>query len=121
MGRMAGPAIYQHALSYVLGLQGIALLQAFSGVYDRDFTLARLGEIQDLLARADELGDGVEATPITVSEGYALWAQSYDEPGNALVEMEGPVVREIVDGLRVGVALDAACGTGRHAVHLAAL
>jgi len=30
-------------------------------------------------------------------------------------------VREILDGLPVGVALDAACGTGRHTAHLASL
>jgi SAM-dependent methyltransferase len=30
-------------------------------------------------------------------------------------------VREILDGVPVGIALDAACGTGRHAAHLASL
>src|SRR5260370_42244114 len=34
--------------------------------------------------------------------------------------MEEPVVREIIDGLPPGRALDAACGTGRHAAYLAA-
>jgi SAM-dependent methyltransferase len=62
--------IYQHPLAYLLGLEGIALLRAFSGVYDRDFTLARLREIQALLDSAEELGDGVEARPITTREGY---------------------------------------------------
>jgi hypothetical protein len=38
--------IYQHPLAYLLGLEGIALLRAFSGVYDRDFTLARFREVQ---------------------------------------------------------------------------
>jgi ubiquinone/menaquinone biosynthesis C-methylase UbiE len=113
--------IYQHPLAYLLGLEGIALLRAFSGKYDRDFTLARLREIETLLHSAEELGDGVEARPITTREGYDRWAPVYDEPGNHLLDIEQPVVREILDSLSVGVALDAACGTGRHAGYLASL
>jgi ubiquinone/menaquinone biosynthesis C-methylase UbiE len=118
---MDPPKIYQHPLAYLLGLEGIALLRAFAGEYDREFTLARLREIRALLDAADELGDGVEETPMTMQEGYAQWAPWYDEPGNELLEVEEPVVREIVDTLPVGVALDAACGTGRHAAYLASL
>jgi SAM-dependent methyltransferase len=113
--------IYQHPLAYLLGLEGIALLRAFAGEYDREFTLARISEMRALLVAADELGDGVEVTPMTMQEGYAQWAPWYDEPGNALLEAEEPVVREILDGLPVGVALDAACGTGRHSGYLASL
>jgi len=115
------PVIYQHPLAYLLGLEGIALLRAFSGGYDRDFTISRLREIRELLDSADEFGDGVEAPPITTREGYARWAAFYDEPGNQLLDIEQPLVREILDGLPVGVALDAACGTGRHAAYLASL
>jgi ubiquinone/menaquinone biosynthesis C-methylase UbiE len=97
------------------------LLRAFSGAYDRDFTLARLREIQALLNAGEELGDGVEVAPLTTAEGYAGWAPSYDEPRNQLLDLEQPVVREILDGLPRGVALDAACGTGRHAAYLASL
>jgi ubiquinone/menaquinone biosynthesis C-methylase UbiE len=118
---MDAPRIYQHPLAYLLGLEGIALLRAFAGDYDREFTLARLREIRALLDAADELGDAVEETPMTMQEGYAQWAPWYDEPGNELLEVEQPVVREILDGLPVGVALDAACGTGRHAAYLASL
>jgi SAM-dependent methyltransferase len=118
---MNPPVIYQHPLAYLLGLQGLALLRAFSGAYDRAFALERFREIAALLERADELGDGVESRPITTREGYALWAPTYDEPGNRLLEIEEPVVWEILDGLPMGVALDAACGTGRHTVHLASL
>jgi ubiquinone/menaquinone biosynthesis C-methylase UbiE len=113
--------IYQHPLAYLLGLEGIALLRAFSGVYDRDFTIARFREIQALLDSVEELGDGVEARPMTTREGYARWAASYDEPGNQLLDIEQPIVREILDGLPLGVALDAACGTGRHTEYLASL
>jgi hypothetical protein len=60
--------IYQHPLAYLLGLEGIALLRAFSGAYDREFTLARLREIRELLESPDALGAGVEARPITTRD-----------------------------------------------------
>jgi SAM-dependent methyltransferase len=119
--RIDAPVIYQHPLAYLLGLEGIALLRAFSGVYDRDFTIARLREIRALLDSVEELGDDVEARPITTREGYARWAASYDEPGNQLLDLEEPLVRQIIDGLPLGVALDAGCGTGRHTAYLASL
>lgn len=112
---------YLHPLAYLLGLEGIALLRAFSGEYDRDFTLARFEEIRALLDSADELGDGVTVQPIPTTEGYASWAERYDEPGNDMIDIEQPVVHEMLDGLRPGVALDAACGTGRHSAYLASL
>lgn len=46
----AGSTIYQHPPAYLLGLEGIALLRAFSGAYDREFTLARIAEIRRLVA-----------------------------------------------------------------------
>jgi hypothetical protein len=100
--------VYQHPLAYLLGLEGLALLRGFSGAHDREFTLERFREIRELLDGAEELGDGVTSRPISTREGYALWAPTYDEPGNQLLEIEEPVVREILDGLPVGVALDAA-------------
>jgi ubiquinone/menaquinone biosynthesis C-methylase UbiE len=115
------PVIYQHPLAYLLGLEGIALLRAFSGAYDRKFTLARFEEIRTLLESPDAFGAGIEARPISTREGYDSWAPSYDGQPNQLLEIEQPIVREILDGLPVGVALDAACGTGRHAAYLAKL
>ena len=115
------PVIYQHPLAYLLGLEGIALLRAFSGAYDREFTLARFREIRELLESPDAFGSGIEARPISTREGYDEWAPSYDEQPNQLLEIEQPIVREILDGLPIGVALDAACGTGRYAAYLASL
>jgi len=94
-------------LAYLLGLEGIALLHAFAGEYDRDFTLDRLAEIRALLAAGQELGDGVMADPIPTTEGYGSWAEFYDEPGNQLIDVEQPIVRETLDGLPRGIALDA--------------
>jgi ubiquinone/menaquinone biosynthesis C-methylase UbiE len=53
-------------------------------------------------------------------EGYDRWAEVYDTDGNALIAMEGPVVERLL-GDPCGLAiLDVGCGTGRHAVRLAA-
>ena len=112
--------IYQHPLAYLLGLEGIALLRAFAGEYDRAFTMARLAEVRALLD-ADELGDGATVDPISTTEAYRGWAGFYDEPGNQLIDLEQPVVWEILDSLPPGVALDAACGTGRHSAYLASI
>ena len=113
--------IHRHPLAYLLGLQGVALLRAFAGEYDRDFALARMNEIRALLDAAGEFGDGGTAEPISTQDGYDGWAAGYDLPGNAMVDREQPIVREILDGLPVGRALDAACGTGRHTAYLADL
>jgi len=113
--------IYQHPLAYLLGLEGAALLRAFAGYYDRDFTEARLAEVRALLDSADQLGEGAETGPITTAEGYRSWAGTYDQPGNGLIDLEQPIVRGILDGMPRGTALDAACGTGRHAEYLASL
>ena len=113
--------IYQHPLAYLIGVEGVALLRCFAGEYDVAATDARLGEVAQVLATAENLG-GRTCTPVVdTGPGYATWAPWYDEPGNQLVDIEGPIVRGILDDLPVGVALDAACGTGRHTLHLAAL
>jgi SAM-dependent methyltransferase len=116
-----GRTIYQHPLAYLLGLEGIALLRAYAGEYGERFTRARFREIRELLEAPDALGAGTEARPISTREGYDRWASSYDDPGNQLLEIEQPIVREILAGLPVGIALDAACGTGRHTAYLASL
>ncbi len=116
--------IYQHPLAYLLGLQGRALLRAFTGEFDRDFTLARLAEVQALLDAVDQLGEGGWVAPLSVKDGYRAWAPRYDSPGNALVEREGVRVRALFDEILGGgpprTVLDAACGTARHAEYLAA-
>ncbi|MDQ3493802.1 MAG: class I SAM-dependent methyltransferase [Chloroflexota bacterium] len=113
--------IYQHPLAYLLGIEGIALLRAFAGDHSEAFTLARLDEIRRLLDDGDALGPGIHAVPIDTRDGYRDWAWRYDDQENQLIELEQPVVRRILDGLPVGVAVDVACGTGRHAQYLAGL
>ncbi|SHF89273.1 class I SAM-dependent methyltransferase [Streptoalloteichus hindustanus] len=111
--------IYEHPLAYLLGLEGVALLRAFTGEFDRDFVESRIAEIRELLADEALAGDGVDVRRIGAVEGYALWSATYDAPGNAAFAIDSPVISEIVDALPAGVAVDAACGTGRISAVLA--
>ncbi|SFK29985.1 Methyltransferase domain-containing protein [Amycolatopsis sacchari] len=108
---------YEHPLAYLLGIEGIALLRAFTGEYDREFTESRIAEVRRLLA--DDSLTGVEVAEVSTVDGYRVWAETYDQPGNAAFALDEPEVRRIVDPLPPGVALDAACGTGRYAEWLA--
>ena len=110
--------IYQHPLAYLLGLEGVALLRAFAGEHGRDFVEERFAEIRRLLDSSDLFGDGTSIPAIATTEGYRRWVASYDEPGNGLIDVEQPIVRSILDDIPNGVALDVACGTGRHTEYL---
>jgi SAM-dependent methyltransferase len=61
---------------------------------------------------------GVDVPTVDFRSGYGRWAETYDQPGNPLISVEQPVVWSLLDAKPAGVALDAACGTGRHARHL---
>jgi len=112
------PSIYQHPLAYLIGLEGVALMKAFAGEFDRSFTAARLAEVRTLLDAAELLGSGTEIPPMSLVAGYDGWAAGYDDPDNGLFPIEEPLVRAILDRLPPGIAVDAACGTGRHAAYL---
>lgn len=113
---------YLSPLGYLLGIEGAALLRGFKeGSADRAFVEARIAEIRTLLdTSALAHAEGVTAEPGTISTAdvYRDWAPHYDAPGNDMIDIEQPVVRRILDGLPVGTALDAACGTGRHTGYL---
>jgi ubiquinone/menaquinone biosynthesis C-methylase UbiE len=62
----------------------------------------------------------VEGLVSSVRGGYDRWAAVYDHDGNPLQALEGPAVRAAVGDPRGLTALDLGCGTGRHALWLAA-
>ncbi|MFB4268880.1 class I SAM-dependent methyltransferase [Nonomuraea sp. GTA35] len=109
---------YEHPLAYVLGLEGMALMRAFTGEHDREFVEERIAEIRRLLADESLAEAGVEVARVDPVEGYRIWSQTYDGPNSAF-DYDEPLVHAIIDGLPEGVALDAACGTGRFAAALA--
>ncbi|HEY8788014.1 MAG TPA: methyltransferase domain-containing protein [Actinopolymorphaceae bacterium] len=111
--------IYQQPLAYLLGIEGLALLRAWAGDYDEDFVQARLAEVRQLLDEPLLAGHpGVSVARGSLEAGYQQWSESYDEPRNGLFDLDEPFMYEILDGLPTGVALDAACGTGRFASYL---
>lgn len=112
---------YQH-WQFRLGLHGLAILRIGTTATDEQLAehVSALSETRD--ARDAELAKVIGGTERDVASGYERWASVYDAPGNPLIGHEQPVVHGIFATwpapLRV---LDAACGTGRHTVHLAAL
>ena len=112
--------IYQDPLAYLLGLEGIALLDAWAGDHDRAFTDARLAEIRRLLDDERLRGRGVLAERVSAVTAYEQQSVGYDaRAGGGLFAADEPVVAGYLDSRAPGVALDAACGTGRFAEFLA--
>jgi SAM-dependent methyltransferase len=113
--------IYQHPLAYLLGLEGVALLRGWAGDYDKDFVVAHLAEVRQLLANDSLVNHpGVMVDHADTLTGYRQWSTTYDDGRNGLFDYDEPVVYEILDALPKGTVLDAACGTGRYAEHAAA-
>jgi ubiquinone/menaquinone biosynthesis C-methylase UbiE len=56
---------------------------------------------------------------VSVGQGYAAIAADFDTTPNVIVQTEEAAVRGLLERLPPGLALDTACGTGRHTVWLA--
>jgi SAM-dependent methyltransferase len=103
--------IYQHPLAYLLGLEGVALMRAFAGEHGREFTHARFAEIRRLLD--EDFGDGAEVPLMPTEDGYDTWAATYDGEQNGAFPLQDQAFLPLLDRLRPGLTVDAACGTGR--------
>jgi SAM-dependent methyltransferase len=105
---------------YLIGIEGLALLRSW--LDDRQRSDRRVSEIQGFLATsgAGPLAIELDVPANDVRTGYARWAGTYDAAPNPLIKLEEPIVRAMIDAQPAGVALDAACGTGRHAKYLRA-
>jgi len=55
---------------------------------------------------------------LSVQDGYARWAQTYDRENNPLIRLEERALGGLLQDVPA-VVLDAACGTGRHALRFA--
>jgi ubiquinone/menaquinone biosynthesis C-methylase UbiE len=80
---------------------------------------ARLDDVRAVIDRLDEFPNNllVPLVEYGVSSGYDAWAPRYDEP-NPAVTADETEVRDLLADVTGHVALDAACGTGRHAAYL---
>lgn len=105
---------------YFVGVAGMAMMRRILSRPSEG--LPRLDDVRRVLDRFDEFPNDivVEVVEHDVDTGYERWAPSYDGR-NPLIEAEEPVVRPMLEALPPGRALDAACGTGRHAGYLAGL
>ncbi|MFK8025345.1 MAG: class I SAM-dependent methyltransferase [Ilumatobacter sp.] len=120
-GPDAGPSGTTFA-DWVLGLAGLSLLRNW---YEDDAAERRnrLIEIAQAYEHNELLRLPVPITEHAATDGYALWADSYDAPGNPMTEIEQPSMTRRAQQHAVpgAVALDAGCGTGRLTAELVAL
>jgi malonyl-CoA O-methyltransferase len=57
---------------------------------------------------------------LSTKDGYDRWAAIYDVDDNPLVALEEPWVERLLGDVRGLAVIDVGCGTGRHALRLAA-
>ena len=105
---------------YLVGVEGIALMRH---IFEDDALAAkRIEEVRHIVLGGDGVYQlGVDVPIVDSRSGYERWSQTYDDAGNPLIEVEQPVVWSIFETLEPGAALDAACGSGRHARRLVEL
>ena len=105
--------------NYVLGLAGLGLLRRwYSGEVDdqRDALVDLAATYHD-----NQVLNFVFATPeVDTVDGYTAWAPGYDGVNPMILAEEAAVTPRLTELFEPGmVALDAGCGTGRHAATLA--
>ncbi len=109
------------AQHFFAGTVGLAMLRTW---YENgDLNAQRINELAAIMASANEFPHSLELNPEErpLHEGYAEWAASYDDAkANPMIDAEQRVVRPLLERLVTPgcVALDVACGTGRHAEFL---
>lgn len=98
-----------------LGLAGLALLRNWL-VGDEAVAKSISKEIRELIKETKDktLIKSEKVTSFDVFGGYEAWADTYDSMPNLLLEVEEPTVKTILKKFTPGIALDAACGTGRY-------
>ena len=102
---------------FLIGLQGLAVLRRWGGRWD---VTSRRDEVGELLAVArDPDQRQIVFEERDVVTGYSTIAATYDDNAtNMVIHAEQPIVQGLLAGQPAGRALDAACGTGRHAAFL---
>ena len=106
---------------FIMGVEGLAILRSW--MTDPMTVKARSKNIAEIAGRLDEApwANPIVGVEQTVVAGYGKWADSYDNESNPVILAEEAVVRRLLASCPVGKALDAACGTGRHAAYMSSL
>src|SRR2546430_11146973 len=63
---------------------------------------------------------GQRTEPLPTKEGYDRWSEIYDDEANPLIVLEERYFPDLLGDVRGSDVVDLGCGTGRHAVRLAA-
>ena len=103
---------------YFLGVTGMAVMREIMRRPSNG--RPRIDEMHEIVANYSTFPNDLEIAVVEheVESGYTAWAPIYDGP-NPAIELEAPIVQAMVDECDGTHALDAACGTGRHAGYLA--
>jgi len=103
---------------YFLAVAGMASMRRILSRPSEGYP--RVEEMRQIFDAFDHFPNNLELEVVEhdVESGYSAWAPIYDGP-NPLIEVEEPVIHEMIGRLPVGTAVDAGCGTGRHAGFLA--
>lgn len=113
------PAVrHLHLRELLLGIEGLALLRQMNDGDDAS-TEARLAEVRRLVDAQDTtLDERSQMVEMDIADLYRTWAATYDAASRPILPIEQPVVWSLLEQSAPGRALDAACGTGRHARRL---
>jgi len=104
---------------YALGVAGIAVIRNWmSGDETAEECAEELRSLANRFHEDPSLRFLLDIPNMDVESGYRLWADTYDDFHNPLIAIEEPLIRELVDEIPPGRALDAACGTGRYARYM---
>ena len=106
---------------FILGVEGLAILRSW--MTDPSTVKARSKKIVEIAGGLEETpwANPIMGVERTVTAGYGEWADTYDDESNPVILAEEAVVRSLIANHPAGKALDAACGTGRHAAYMASL
>lgn len=105
------------AAQYFAAVAGMAAMRRC--LTDPSAVRSRLDDVRGVVDGLDEFPHNVVVPVVEygVAAGYEAWAPRYDGP-NPAVEADEREVHGILSALSGEVALDAACGTGRHSAYL---
>ena len=106
--------------NYLMAVEGMAMIRRI--VTDPSALQPRADEVAMIIGLVDRppLSTMIDIVRHDVDAGYSMWAPRYDGP-NPAIETEEPVFTDLVRASPPGVALDAACGTGRHSAILSSM
>jgi len=74
----------------------------------------------DFAGRSGPLDPEGQLEFVATERGYDRWSEIYDAEDNPLIALEEPRMAELLGDVRGRDVLDVGCGTGRHALRLAA-